>query len=156
MRHPWYFSDGLLSYQEGEFLTTPFTSITTIDLYTTSETINRWDPLMIQSGIVAITTPNRYWENKFLAKKNLIRYEGFSAGPEFVNVQPELQAGLEQGPDLRPVVYWEPLVSVRQGEKSRIQFVTTDNPGIFRIEAEGITSNGEIIKRTVFYESRIP
>ncbi|HLF34837.1 MAG TPA: hypothetical protein VI583_11400 [Cyclobacteriaceae bacterium] len=155
MRHPWYFSDGLLSYQEGEFLSTPFTSITTIDLYTTSETLTRWDPLMIQSGIVALTTPNRYWENKFLAKKNVIRYEGFSTGPEFVNSQPELQAGLEPGPDLRPVVYWAPSVAFRQGEKTIVKFVTTDNPGIFRIEVEGISSDGEIIRGMAFYKTRV-
>jgi hypothetical protein len=155
MRHPWYFADGLFSYGEQEVLATPFTSLSYVDLYTSKNSIGLWDPLMIQNGIVAISTSNRYWEGRFLAKSNVIRYRGFPDEPGFVEMQPELNGTAFHGPDLRPVVYWEPGIAVQAGKPQEIRFRTTDNPGIFLISIEGMSSSGKLIQSRFYYKTRL-
>jgi hypothetical protein len=48
-------------------------------------------------------------------------------------------------PDYRNTLYWNPLVEENSGSKSQLEFWTTDNPGSYVINIQGITNKGRLI-----------
>jgi hypothetical protein len=50
---------------------------------------------------------------------------------------------LSRTPDLRNTLYWNPSVNTRMNGEADIEFRTSDQPGIYVINIEGISGNGE-------------
>jgi hypothetical protein len=48
-----------------------------------------------------------------------------------------------QTPDFRTTVYWNPSILLSQGKPATLSFYTADNPGLYTITLEGLTSSGE-------------
>jgi hypothetical protein len=51
----------------------------------------------------------------------------------------------DKTPDFRQLLYWEPSLTLKSGEKKTFEFSTSDNKGEFEITVEGITNNGNFI-----------
>ncbi len=152
MYHPWYLVDGLFTYDENEILKTPFESLKSVGFYTNYKSIYHFEPLMILNGIVKVTTKDQYWEKQILSYPNTFVYQGYYKGKSFKELQPELNADSVDVPDLRPVVYWDPVVMVTRGQETRIKFKSTDNTGIFLVKISGVDENDSVVNVTTVYK----
>lgn len=49
-------------------------------------------------------------------------------------------------PDRRRTVYWQPVVRVQPGKKSRVRFYTADDAGTYTVVLEGVTGDGQVCR----------
>lgn len=49
-------------------------------------------------------------------------------------------------PDRRRTVYWQPVVRVESGEKTRVHFYTADDAGTYTVVLEGVTRKGQVCR----------
>ena len=57
----------------------------------------------------------------------------------------------ERIPDYRELLLWNPL-SIAEGGQATVSFQTSDVPGFYAIDIEGITSDGEPVKALAYFE----
>jgi hypothetical protein len=55
-------------------------------------------------------------------------------------------------PDTRNTLFWQPNVSVKEGENASFRFSAPDTPGKYEVFLEGVTIDGEIISKTFSFE----
>ncbi len=69
--------------------------------------------------------------------------------PIYKNEKPEYRK-----PDYRSTIYWKPIIKLNEEGKAKISFNTADITTTYRIELQGITSEGLPIKSEAFIEVR--
>lgn len=57
-------------------------------------------------------------------------------------------------PDNRTTLHWQPNVKLNDNGKAKVSFYTSAIPGEYRVELEGLTSEGTPIKTSTFFEVR--
>ncbi len=83
----------------------------------------------------------------------VLDYEGLQLQREFYSpVYSTPQQLNSRLPDFRNVLYWEPKAGTNVQGKNILQFYTSDLPGRYLINVQGITANGEAGSRQVYFE----
>ena len=59
-------------------------------------------------------------------------------------------------PDFRHTLYWNPFVEHRNGQPVNLSFYTSDLCGEFKVTVEGITTKGEMIHGTAYFQVEKP
>jgi hypothetical protein len=149
MHHPWYLVDGYFTFREEEILKIPFPSIHKLELFAGNfSTKTYFDPVMIQFGIVSVTTKDNYFQNLIEGLPNTCEFSGFSMPVKFQSAE-ETAAG---APDFQPVVFWEPHLKIEKNKTVSVQYRTSDIAGKFLITVRGYTLSGEYITGWTIYE----
>ena len=55
-------------------------------------------------------------------------------------------------PDNRTTLHWQPNVKLNENGKAKVSFYTSTIPGEYRVDLEGLTSEGTPIKTSTFFE----
>jgi len=72
---------------------------------------------------------------------------GFSMPAEFYVPKYQVEENKQSSiPDLRSTIYWKPNVKSNANGEADVYFYTADSPSTYTITAEGVTSQGEIIR----------
>jgi hypothetical protein len=67
----------------------------------------------------------------------------------------EQQPKIKTIPDLRPFLYWSPTVLLDDGQKSTFNFSTSDDIGNFKMEIQGVTSDGEFFRGEHLFQTQL-
>ncbi len=108
--------------------------------------------LLTCEGIVSYTTYEGNLKDFPLDPYTLIiDYEGLHARREFY--APEYgQQNHTSMPDFRSLLHWEPEIISRQDGTTEISFYTSDQPGTYLIDVQGMSSNGRFGSRQMAIE----
>ena len=104
------------------------------------------------NGVVAVYTKNGT-ESSDTAKNRRKRgalsfvHAGYSMARKFYQPVYGINQKEESKFDYRPTLYWNPTISFDENGKSTISFYTSDATSPYQIVLEGITFNGQIIKK---------
>lgn len=104
---------------------------------------------MVYRGVIDVQTTKQNFE---LKKKQVNFKSAFSASfPNKIYYQPDYinkKEALKHIPDFRTQLYWNPNVSEKE---SNVSFYTSDVTGLFKIQVEGYTDNGEHVLVTKYF-----
>ncbi len=153
---PWYMVNGYLTQQEDAILAMPVKDLEKLDLFLYRNTIiTQFPQLMIRNGIIAITTKDGKIPQELISDHNSFTFQGFAAPKDFtVPVAPENSAN--KMPDFRPLIYWNPEIVTNESGKASLSFPTSKAISRFRIQVEGISSEGKMGANTITYEVQFP
>ena len=104
-------------------------------------------------GVVAFQTEDGETPASVKGAPNTVNLVGFYPGRPFREARAELRS--EDGsrlPDLRPVVYWNPVLSVPAKSSSRTMVTFGDQPGRYLVKAEGMLKDGTPVLATQWVE----
>jgi hypothetical protein len=114
----------------------PYSAMTVIAVYTKKESEKSLVDLNSgpKKGIMSFIHPGFYQARTF--------YE-----PLYKTLKPE-----DQKPDYRTTLYWKPTLKVDNNGKAKISFYTADATTTYRLEVEGITTDGYPVKNELFFD----
>jgi hypothetical protein len=96
------------------------------------------------NGVIAIYTRRGSSENTAVAKGVIEqRIAGYSSYRKFYSPKYLPTAEKEEAPDFRTTLFWEPELLLKDGQ-GNLTFYTSDQPGKYKVIAEGITASGRI------------
>jgi hypothetical protein len=103
-------------------------------------------PVDASGGIIIITTKSKTFLKGRKIQFNIkaIIPKGFREAAEFYS--PKYEAA-EEGLDRRRTVFWKPNVFFENGE-AEFDFYTADSKTTYSVVIEGVTNNGQIIRKT--------
>ncbi|MEH6303996.1 hypothetical protein RYH73_00015 [Olivibacter sp. CPCC 100613] len=106
------------------------------------------------NGVLVITTrrgdqPRRFGPELYTPGLTTFSPQGFYEirsfeSPDYSSTQDT------EGIDHRTTVYWQPDVVLQKDHPASLSFYTADQPGIYRIEIEGLDVNGRLAKSTSY------
>jgi hypothetical protein len=151
-----------------EFLPNPLLMIDGVPVFG-SDKILRYDPLKIQK-IDVVDTRYFYGPSLFPGIVNFTSYEGnlpdFELNPfalvvdhngieyqrQFYHPQYETADQLNSRvPDFRNVLTWEPNLATNDDGKAKLRFYTSDQPGTYRVDVQGIAADGSVGSGTAWF-----
>jgi hypothetical protein len=151
-----------------EFLPNPLLMIDGVPLFG-SDKILRYDPLKIQK-IDVVNTRYFYGPSLFPGIVNFTSYEGnlpdFELNPFALVVdyngieyqrqfyQPQYETADQVNsrvPDFRNVLTWEPNLTTNEEGKAKLKFYTSDQPGTYRVDVQGIAEDGSVGSGTAWF-----
>lgn len=97
----------------------------------------------IYDGLVCLNTYKGNFPGLFLGKNAVILdYEGVQYPCRFTG---GTSADFTKRPDLRSLLYWDPLVELAQGENREFEIRTSSIPGKYAVIIEGVTAGGQLV-----------
>ncbi len=86
-------------------------------------------------------------------KAVIIDYDGLQQRREFYSPVYETESQLNSHvPDFRNVLYWNPHIILKKGEAKQLSFFTSDLPGKYAVQVQGITAEGNCISAYTFFD----
>lgn len=108
------------------------------------------------NGVIAVYTlrPNEVLDKTEVGSsdKCILRFNspGYSIARKFYEPVYESTNSVQDKPDNRSTIYWNPMIELKNQDKIDIAFYSADLPTTYKITLEGITSEGGIIKSEKF------
>ncbi len=100
-------------------------------------------------------TVNIFTKNKDIAQhyieENSLTFDN-KVVPIYFNENNYLKNNLDNLPDLRQTLYWDPNVTVKKNENIQVSFITSDISGDYVVRLNGITSGGRFINNEIYFK----
>ncbi|MBN2522730.1 MAG: Plug domain-containing protein [Bacteroidales bacterium] len=106
----------------------------------------------LYNGLVAIYTSLDYRMNNFQPdERTSYSIPGYTYAPDFSDLINEKADKWERHPDFKNQLYWDPELTLKNNDKSEIEFITTDELGEYIIDIRGFSENGDpvFLKETI-------
>ena len=153
MTEPWMMVDGHFIFNDSLAYNIPFSNVSRIDVFTTNTSLLKYfDPIMIQGGVIAIYTNNNYLEDYTELLPNMITVNGVFNDPVIYSLDSRMYK-YGQGPDLDPMIYWNPSVLTDDEGKARVDLRMNDIIGNCLIVVEGTDRHGNYILGELTYRA---
>jgi hypothetical protein len=137
---PLFLIDGVLTKNKNFFMSLKPVDVMTIKLINNPNKLSPFGVLG-KNGIVLVETKKSVAASA-TQNSTVIHVQGLSK-PLDARHTTHSSGGSPRIPDLRALLYWNPLQSLDSYGKSRCSFYTSDNVGSFGIVVRGITKQGE-------------
>ena len=148
MTKPWMMVDNYFVFDDSVVYNIPFNQIKRIDIFNSNQSIFKYfEPIMIQGGVIAVYTKNNFLAKYVEATPNMLMINGLP--PDNSETPFEDYSG---APDIKPLIHWEPKISIPSGNSARISFQTNDITGYCMIQVIGMDSEGNLIEGKMVYE----
>ncbi len=103
-----------------------------------------------ENGVIAITT-NPNFVRREIPRPNMVNFSllGYQKKAEFYTPRYDVDSirlALQDTPDKRPTIYWNPGVCTDKEGKARCTFTTSDSFGPYTVIMEGILEDGTICR----------
>ena len=148
MTKPWLMVDNYFVFDDSIVYNIPFNQIKRIDIFNTNQSIFKYfEPIMIQGGVIAVYTKNNFLAKYVETAPNMLMINGLP--PENSEIPDKDYSG---APDIKPVIHWEPNISIPSGSSVRISFQTNDITGFCMIQVIGMDSEGNLVEGKTVYE----
>lgn len=105
------------------------------------------------TGVIIITSKRGYSARSNVRPRGLITHspKGYHVSKEFYKPEYDNQEEDFDWIDNRNTIHWEPLIILENGREATFDFYTSDEPGEYIIQIEGISNLGSIVfKRLIF------
>jgi hypothetical protein len=152
---PVYFIDGLLFTSNAFFLKLDPATVQAIEVYGRPDKLARFGNFGKNGVIAAYTRNGDFYPEDYLAFLKL-PFRGFQQTREFYTPVYDDKSKITQKPDLRPLIYWNPLLTTDASGKTQISFYNADNIGPYHVHIEGISSTGMPGVATSQYHVQLP
>jgi hypothetical protein len=138
---PLYVIDGSLSKDTKFLLSIDPKNVSTIKVIKDGNKLSRFGSLF-SNGVILVRTKNSSYKER-LSKENKFTLHGLLETPVLQTTKSTTQSNI---PDVKSCLYWNPQVTLDSQGQASFNFTTSDDTGIFKIQIEGITSEGKIFK----------
>lgn len=101
---------------------------------------------------LAITTKKGWIRKPYDPSIAIIAPKGFNNARAFYSPRYEHAKTIEEIPDLRSTVYWDPAVKTGPDGRAKFVFFNADDPGNYKIIIEGINAAGELGRQVYRYK----
>ena len=100
--------------------------------------------------VIAIYTKQHTFTKTYAIQRDQVgiinfKHPGYSKAREFYVPKYDTNTHLEKTPDYRRILYWNPSVNLSDKKKTSISFFTSDESAKYRIEIEGLTTDGKVV-----------
>jgi hypothetical protein len=146
---PLFLIDGVLTKNKDFFLSLKPIDVLTIKLINNVNKLSHFGVLG-KNGVVLVETKKSV-AAKVLENSSVLKVQGLSK-PLNAQVTAYSKGNLPRVPDLRSILYWNPLQQVDKYGKSQFTFHASDNIGTFGIIIKGITKQGDPFEAEGFFE----
>ncbi|WP_134089291.1 MG2 domain-containing protein [Olivibacter sp. XZL3] len=107
------------------------------------------------NGVLIITTrrgdqPRRFGPELYTPGVTTFSPQGFYEIRNFPSPDYGATAEKVNEADRRTTIYWQPDVIIQQDQPASVSFYSADEPGVYRIEVEGLDVNGRLAKTTSY------
>lgn len=141
-RQPLFLIDGIPTFNKAFVLNLDPGIVETIEVINSTRKILQFG-FLGQYGIVAITTKNGSITSEDIPDNNIIKFQGFYNAREFYAPEYGNSTDIDKSkPDLRSLIYWNPLLITDSVGKASVSFYNTDNITKVDISIEGVSYNG--------------
>lgn len=148
-RSPLYIIDGVMTDSTEYFLSLDPSQISSIGVMRSEATLRKYGALG-KHGILVVTTKGLS-DSTIPISSSILSITGVNKSQKFGEVKYDTEAKLASRiPDLRTTLHWNPRVVTDQQGKASVLFYTADVTGVFRVQVEGISVDGQ----PFFYETR--
>lgn len=138
---PLFFVDGIPTYSKAFVLNLEPKDVESIGVINTSSKIRQFGFLGM-NGIVAIYTINGTTTSKDIADQHMLEFQGCHHSRAFYSPVYESQEPDRSKPDLRSLLYWNPMVTTDSEGEASLSFNNTDNITRIDLRLEGISYEG--------------
>jgi len=141
-RQPLFLIDGIPTFNKTFVLSLDPGDIETVEVINSIRKIRQFGFMGI-NGVIAISTRKGAIIPDDIPDNNIIEFQGCNHSREFY--APEYDHSQETDkskPDLRSLIYWNPLLITDSNGKASVSFYNTDNITTIDIRTEGISYNG--------------
>ncbi len=139
---PLFFVDGLPTFNKTFVLNLVPEQVETIEVINSIGKIRPFGFLGV-NGIVAINTKRGATTLEDIADHAIIEIQGCYHAREFYSPQYDHSPETDRSkPDLRSLVYWNPMIATDSNGEASLSFYNTDNITTFDIRTEGISIDG--------------
>ncbi len=139
---PLFFIDGIPTFDKTFVLNLDPNKVETIEVFRSIGKIRQFG-FLGNNGVIAIYTKNGALTSADIPDNNIIEFQGCYNSREFYSPEygnfPETD---KSKPDLRSLIYWNPLVLTDSDGKASVSFYNTDNITTINATLEGISYDG--------------
>ena len=139
---PLFFIDGIPTFDKTFVLNLDPNKVETIEVFRSIGKIRQFG-FLGNNGVIAIYTKNVALTSADIPDNNIIEFQGCYNSREFYSPEygnfPETD---KSKPDLRSLIYWNPLVLTDSDGKASVSFYNTDNITTINATLEGISYDG--------------
>jgi len=141
-RKPLFLVDDIPTYNKTFVLSLDPGDVETIEVINANHKIRRFG-FLGQYGVIAITTKKKLITSDDIPDNNIIEFQGCYRAREFYSPDYSLSTETDRSkPDLRSLIYWNPLLKTDSIGKASVTFYNTDNITTVDIKIEGISQGG--------------
>ncbi len=104
------------------------------------------------NGLINFSTYNGDFAKRDLPESLIeLAYNAIQSPRKFYNPDYEVNSDLlKRIPDYRNTLYWKPNISINN-DNLQLEFYTSDDPGLYQIQLEGLTSDGIPFSKTEYF-----
>ena len=140
---PLFFIDGIPTFNQAFVLDLDPNNVERIEVLQSAEIIRPPGSLLGNNGIIAIYTKNGTFSSAGIPENHIMDFEGYYNVREFYSPIYDDSREIDRSkPDLRSLIYWEPLLITDSNGKASVFFYNTDNITTINARIEGISYNG--------------
>ncbi|MBE9512035.1 MAG: hypothetical protein IMY71_14295 [Bacteroidetes bacterium] len=140
---PLFFIDGIPTFNQDFVLDLDPNNVERIEVLQSAEIIHPAGSLLGNNGIIAIYTKNGAFSSADIPENYIMEFEGYYNAREFYSpIYGDSRVIDRSKPDLRSLIYWEPLLITDSNGKASVSFCNTDNITTINARIEGISYDG--------------
>ena len=131
-------------------------NIRQIDIYNTADILHAQFNILGNSGAISFYTRDEKTPERILYAPNNIWVEGLYRARSF-----ELQnfnnreLGQSKIPNFRPLCFWDPAISLKGNQASKISFPASDQAGVYVIRIQGMINKTQPVYTELMYEVKM-
>ena len=139
---PLFFIDGIPTFNKSSVLNLAPDIVETIEVFKSTRKIRQFG-FLGENGVVAIYTKKGALTSADISGKNIIEFQGCNNSREFYSPEYDNSFKTDRNkPDLRSLIYWNPLLITDSNGRASVSFYNTDNITTINATIEGISYDG--------------
>ena len=139
---PLFFIDGISTFNKSFVLNLAPSDIESVKVFRSSRNIRQFG-FLGKNGVVALSTKSKTLSPTSIPNNNVIEFQGFHNPREFYVPKYAVPVKIDKSkPDLRSLIYWNPMITTDIHGKASLLFYNTDNITTIDSKIEGMSLEG--------------
>jgi hypothetical protein len=141
------------TYDTEAVLNLPWENVLQVDVFNTAEELPLQFGPIGDFGVIAFQTRDGQTPPSIRETENNLKIEGFYLPRKFeMPTSNTSRVNNSRVPNLRPILYWNPYISLTKEEDRNISIPAGDQPGKYLIQFEGVSKEGKAVYAEAIFE----